>query len=212
MIKHTKKDLKFIAHVKEVCKLHNIYCDLRPTKTVRYSPGIRCSGWFDSVGRKLVVAMNDPGSLGVLAHEYCHLTQWLDEHPLWDQAGESLWIIDEWLADKSDTEDIGYHLGIARDLELDNEKRTAVIIEHWGLSIDLDDYIQKANAYVLFYNYMFYIRRWSASGNSPYRNKYILKHMSRNFDMCYDHLTHDNFKVFLNARIGIKIPSQSKYA
>lgn len=209
MIKHTKKDLQFIAHVKRLCKLHNITCELRPTKYVKYSTNIKCSGWFDLDGKKLIVAMNRPDSIAILAHEYCHLTQWLDEHPLWDVSGDSLNLIDAWLEGNSEVEDIQYHLGIARDLELDNEKRTAVVIENWGLSVDLDEYIQKANAYVLFYNYMFYTRKWSTVKNSPYKNKYILKHMSKNFDMIYNQLSFKDFVVYVNARIGIDIPPHS---
>ncbi len=55
-------------------------------------------------------------------------------------------------------------------MELDNEKRSVAIIKAWDLPIDVKTYTQKANAYIQFYNWMFFTRRWCTPQNSPYKN------------------------------------------
>ena len=59
------------------------------------------------------------------------------------------------------------YIGYTRDLELDNEKRAVRMIRKWKLSVDVDKYIKGANAYIHFYNWMGYTRRWSKPTNSP---------------------------------------------
>jgi hypothetical protein len=96
---------------------------------------------------------------------------------------------------------IEYHLGIVRDLELDNEKRTVALIQRWDLDVDIDHYIKKANAYIQFYNYMGKTRRWSNPTNAPYGNKNLIDVMSNKFDMNYKRLSKRVEKVFVNENI-----------
>ena len=199
MTRFTKKDLAFIEHVKAECKRTGIKCDLRPTKYVKIS-NIRCSGYFDSDGKKLVVSMNRPDALGILAHEYAHLTQWEEGIPLWSAADESLGKVDKWLGGGR-VYHIKKHLAVSRDLELDNERRTAKLIRKWKLSIDVSDYIKKANAYVHFYNWLFHTRKWSSPTNSPYTNVDIQKVMSTRFNMNYKELSPRVYNAFAKAKI-----------
>ena len=199
MARFTKEDLAFIEHVKAECKRTGIKCDLRPTKYVKIS-NIVCSGYFDSEGKALVCSMNRPDSLGILAHEYAHLTQWDEGIDLWDKAGNSMEKIDGWLGGKR-VHHIKRHLGVSRDLELDNERRTVKLIKKWKLSIDVKDYIKKANAYIHFYNWMYHTRKWSSSKNSPYTNVGIQAVMSTRFDMNYKELTPRVYEAFAKAKI-----------
>jgi hypothetical protein len=112
----------------------------------------------------------------------------VDKISLWDKSANSLDKIDEWLSGK-DIKNIKRHLGIARDLELDNEKRSVELIQEWGLNVDVEHYIQKANAYVQFYNYMAISRRWSKPGNSPYSNETLISEMPVTFTMRYKKLS-----------------------
>jgi len=199
MERFTKEDLAFIEHVKAECKRTGIKCDLRPVRYVKIS-NIRCSGYFDSEGKVLVCSMNRSDSLGILAHEYAHLTQWDEGIKLWDESGNSMEKIDSWLGGKR-VHNIKRHLAVSRDLELDNERRTAKLIKKWKLSIDLNDYVKRANAYVHFYNWMYFTRKWSSPNNSPYTNPGIQSLMSTRFNMKYTEMTPRVYNAFKEANI-----------
>jgi hypothetical protein len=70
-------------------------------KYLRLSGNIRCSGYFDEESKELVVAMNNTDWLGILVHEYCHMTQWLDGVKVWTDGCEGLEKVEEWLSGKS---------------------------------------------------------------------------------------------------------------
>ena len=164
------KEKRFIEWVKKQCKQHGVKCDLRKVKYLKLSGNIKCSGYFDEDSKQLVVAMNNTDWLGIIVHEYCHMTQWLDGVKVWTDGCIGLEKVEEWLSGKS-VRGIKSALAKSRDLELDNEKRSVALIKKWDLKIDIDDYIRKANAYVMFYNYMYHTRKWSAPGNAPYSNQ-----------------------------------------
>ena len=199
MSKLTKNDKAFIEFVRQECKRVGIKMDLRPTGYLRIG-NIRCSGYFDADNRKLVCATNRPDFLSILVHEYCHLTQWEEDIPLWGASGNSLTKVDEWLGGKR-VHNIKKHLAVSRDLELDNEKRSVKMIRKWKLSIDVEDYVKKANAYVLFYNWMYHSRRWSSPQNSPYTNPLVQEVMSTRFNMKYSELSPRTYKAFKEANI-----------
>jgi len=197
----TRKELKFIEYVKEQCAEHGVKCSLRNVKYVKLSGNIKCSGYFDGGDKpELVVAMNRKDWIEILVHEYCHLTQWVERIPLWKRSETSLDKVDEWLSGGK-VNNIGRHLGVARDLELDNEKRAVALIKEWGLKVDIDNYIRKANAYVQFYNYMGISRRWSKPGNSPYSNKNLINEMPNKFNMNYDKMSKKVEKAFIKEQI-----------
>jgi hypothetical protein len=190
----TKNDKAFVEYVKAHCKELGIKCDLRPTHFV-YCGSIKCAGYFDSDSNMLVVSMKHKDALGVLVHEYCHLTQWQDGIELWSIAGNALNKVEDWLKGKR-VRNIATHLAHSRDLELDNERRSVKMMKKWKLTIDVDDYIRKANAYVHFYNWMHHSRTWSKPGNAPYTNKVVLSTMSSKFNMRYDQLPRKVYNAF----------------
>ena len=199
-MKYTKKELAFINHVKKICKIYGVRCSLRNTKFVKMTGNVRCSGWFDEEVPELVVAMNRPDWIEILAHEYSHLTQYVEQIPVWKQAEVSLGKVWEWLDGKS-CRNIDKHIAVARDLELDNEKRSVNVIKTFELDVDIDNYIRKANAYVQFYNWMRITRKWSKPNNSPYSNPNIKAAMSTKFNMKYDELSPKLKKLFLKENI-----------
>jgi len=87
---YTAKDLDFIKYVKSRCKEHGVKCFLSNTKSVKLQEGVRCSGYFDETVPVLASSMNREDWKEILAHEYCHLTQWVEQIPLWVQAETSL--------------------------------------------------------------------------------------------------------------------------
>jgi hypothetical protein len=62
------------------------------------------------------------------------------------------------------------------------------MINEWGLSIDTDKYIKRANAYLMFYNWLKQTRKWSSPNNTPYGNKRIVAAMPTNFKLDYSKL------------------------
>jgi hypothetical protein len=203
----TKKQEAFLDFVKSECKKHGVRCDLRKVSYLRLSGNIKCSGYFDDDDNnypKLVVAANKKDWLEILVHEYCHMTQWLDQKSgkfkNWDPALRSILVVNDWLSGKK-VRNIKYHMAKVRDLELDNEKRSVKMIKKWNLGIDLDMYIKKANAYILFYNHILTTRRWSKPKNNPYGNKRLIDAMSTSFRMSYKTNSKKVQKIFTEENI-----------
>lgn len=156
--------------------------DLRPESSI-YHAGGECSGWYDDGKafkdsekgtRELVVACGREDWLGVFTHEYCHFTQDLDgmfsdldENEFWD-----------WLECKREMtpEEVESYMKASRELEADNERRTIEKIKEYHLSIDIDEYARKANAYCLFYNTVARDRKWCDKAK-PYDVPEILEKM-----------------------------------
>lgn len=199
-MKYTKKELAFIDHVKKICKIYGVKCSLRNSRYVKMDGNVRCSGWFDEEKPELVVAMNREDWIEILSHEYSHLTQWVEQIPVWKKAEVSLAKVWEWL-DGKNHRNIQKHISVARDLELDNEKRSVNVIKQFNLKVDLDNYIKKANAYVQFYNWMGKTRKWSKPNNSPYKNEVVRSAMSNKFNMTYSKLTPKIEKLFREQNI-----------
>jgi hypothetical protein len=133
--------------------------------------------------------MGKPDGLEILVHEYCHLTQWQDGFHLWKKANRALPVIDEWLEGKyKRPQTLNKAFEIAIGLERDNEMRSVRMINEWGLSIDTDKYIKRANAYLMFYNWLKQTRKWSNPNNTPYGNKRIVAAMPTNFKLDYSKL------------------------
>jgi hypothetical protein len=191
----------FINHVKGHCKEVGIKYDVRPVKYLVLSGNIRCSGYFCEETMKLVVAGKSKDWLGILVHEYAHLTQWQDKSTnIWKTGSTGVTNLDDWLGGKK-IRSVKKAIEWSRDLELDNEKRSVKLIKKWKLPVDLNDYIKKANAYIQFYNYMRYSKRWSRPGNAPYSNKVIYEAMPPNFRMNYKKMSDKYLKLYKEQNI-----------
>ena len=195
-----KKTKDFIKYVKSECKKYGVKCDLRNTKYVKLSGNIKCSGYFDEDAPVLVCSMNRLDSIEILAHEFCHLTQWVEQIDLWKACTISLPLVDEWLTGK-DVPNIKKHLAVSRELELDNEKRAVKLIKKFDLGIDVDHYIRKANAYVFFYNRLLATRKWATPQNSPYTNQRIIEKMPRYFKADYSVTPKRIEKIFIQENL-----------
>lgn len=196
-----KKSTKhFLHYVAGKCKKHGIKLILRNVKYLKLSGNIKCSGYFDDSKKELVVSMNRKDSLEILVHEFGHLTQYVDNCDVWKYLGNSLNYVDEWLTG-TNVRNYEKHIDASRDLELDNEKRSVEIIKKFGLDIDIDNYIKKANSYIYFYTWMKKTRKWSTPQNSPYTNKNVLSVMPSKFQKRYDKIPKKIQKVFESENI-----------
>jgi hypothetical protein len=193
---------ELVKHVKKECKKHGVRFYKGPGKYVWLKDSnIKCGGYFNSEPEQvLAYASKSEEYKTLIAHEYCHMTQWLDKIPLWDISENSLVVVDNWL-NGFEVENIQQHLSNCRDLELDNEIRTSKLFDEYDFGQTKEEYIKKCNAYILFYNYLYYSRSWSKPGNSAYGNKRILEAMSDKFDMNYSELSPELLKLFKEENI-----------
>ena len=188
------QELAFLDHVKK--ESHGIKLDLRKRSGyLRIGSNIKCSGYFDSENKELVVATKRTDWLDILVHEYAHLTQFVDQCEAWVEGASTTDEIDRWLGGE-EIEDIERHIVACRNLELDNEKRSVEIIKKFDLPIDVERYTKKANGYVYFYTWMLRTRRWSKPGNSPYSNETVISTMPNEFQEDYKNLPDYVVRVF----------------
>lgn len=178
------KKAELVEFIKSECKKHNVVCDLRNTTYVRIDTHA-CMGAFYPEGR-LVVAMKDKMAHEVLLHEYCHMTQWLDNTEEWQNHQKIDPIeFNDWL-DGGSSKNIETYIKWIIDLELDNEKRAVKLIEKLKLDfIDKKMYIKKSNLYLQYYNWLLIHKTWNSSKKRIYSSKKLLSMVPSSFRMNY---------------------------
>jgi len=170
---------KLIGDVAFKCIQNKIFFHLDYVNKVDQE-NLPCSGYFDE--KTLVVATNKKNVrewLDVLVHESCHLDQFLEKSKLWVSDANSLCVVEAWINKKNISENkklTGFNNTIS--LELDCEKRTIAKIKKYNLDINIEEYVQKANSYLLAYLYAMIYRKCYPT---PYENPRIWKKMPKNF-------------------------------
>lgn len=157
---------------------------LSPENTVKAADNIACAGFFDETTPLLAVACgkDDEDWLGVLLHEYCHLTQWAENAEVWRASKGDSWT--DWL-DGKPVRGIQAKIAAAREIEADCERRTVRLIRELDAPIDVERYIRAANSYVHFYNVMAAKRKWYAKGRGPYDVPEVLALANPTLDLDY---------------------------
>ena len=116
-------------------------------------------GWADD--RELRIATKRPVStwMDVFVHETCHLDQQL-HRPLWHKYKEdALGKVDDWLAGKR-VDYIERYIRQVIELEWDCERRSIRKIKRNKLPVNIKEYCQMANAYILGYHWTMANRKW----------------------------------------------------
>lgn len=181
----------FIEDLKIYTKENNIKLVLSPEKGVKFSEGgILCNGYFDDITSTLACALGKDVSqwLVILLHESCHMDQWVEKVPEWTE-NVGMDNIEKWLNgdDSVNMNNIDNEIRTSIIVEVDCEKRTVEKIKKYGLDsiINIDEYIQKSNAYVLFYLWMRKNRKWYTIGKEPYNIPDVVNVMPKTFDIDY---------------------------
>ena len=181
----------FIEDLKIYTKENNIKLVLSPEKGVKFSEGgILCNGYFDDITSTLACALGKDVSqwLVILLHESCHMDQWVEKVPEWTE-NVGMDNIEKWLNgdDSVNMNNIDNEIRTSIIVEVDCEKRTVEKIKKYGLDsiINIDEYIQKSNAYVLFYLWMRKNRKWYEIGKEPYNITDVVSVMPNTFDIDY---------------------------
>lgn len=136
---------------------------LSPTKMVDCD-GYPCGGYFDEDAKVLAVATDrrEDTWLGVLIHEFCHLTQWAENAPVWLAASdaEDMW---SWLGGKR-VKNAKDAIRRVQDVEADCERRAIRLIREMDAPVDLERYTRTANAYIHLHNVIADKRKWYRPG------------------------------------------------
>jgi len=181
---------------------------LQQTEMVDIGDGVLCSGAFDSGSATsvpcLYVAMKKPVEewLPVLLHEGSHMDQFIQDAACWKALREDFdphadQMFFEWIAGERecDAETIAKLARVLAEVELDCEIRTVdkIMNSDLGNIIDVGQYIQKANSYVMFYTYIgkYNVRKFYPVDRVPYKTPEIYKKFPRYFIEDISNLTEE---------------------
>jgi hypothetical protein len=116
------------------------------------------------------------------------MDQWVEKVPEWTE-NVGMDNIEKWLNgdDSVNMNNIDNEIRTSIIVEVDCEKRTVEKIKKYELDsiINIDEYIQKSNAYVLFYLWMRKNRKWYTIGKEPYNIPDVVDIMPKTFDIDY---------------------------
>lgn len=178
-----------LDYLKSETDSKNVLLHLNNSENV-VTGGLECSGYFsDNPTPELAVAIGKSPNrwIPIAIHESCHMDQWYENSPLWKL--DNLGILDNWL----NGEDYDYDFLKSNTigcltLELDCEKRSVEKFIKLGLDniVNTTEYIQKSNAYVLFYLAMLRERKWYSTDKRPYEIEELWRNMPHHWDNDYE--------------------------
>lgn len=151
---------RFMCDLRKIARRNEVELRFQRKKLVRDDDYASESlGYFgDTV---LSVACNNPFDtvMGIMVHESCHMDQSIEDTFLWDKCSAGYTVFFQWLEDKKivKREVLEESVQDIIRLELDCEKRSVKKILKYGLPINVEEYIQKANAYL--YGYLFFLEK-----------------------------------------------------
>lgn len=181
----------FLAHLREYATKHGVELLLSEQPQVLYpgSTNVLASGFFVITPRpKLAVGMGWPDGkwLEVLVHESCHMDQWVGNCQAWQDnflsdGREAVDWINDWCEGRIELnkEELSEIIRRAKNVELDCEKRTIEKIKRWNLGVDTQEYAQRGNAYVHFYDIVGQTRKWNEPGQAPYEIEQVWRSAPR---------------------------------
>ncbi len=187
-MKITKKLIKL---ARTECEKHSVRLFLGKGKSLAYYKNIKVNGYFDCNGslRKtptLAVASKTNNFTLVLVHEMCHMIQWIENCKEWkDYVAIKNFQIDKACANESfDQKLLDNHCWITMLLERDCERKAHTILKSLGYQDKkLKEYVQKANAYTIFYLFVADNKKWYKVGSEPYSIKAVWKKFPDTFDI-----------------------------
>ena len=165
------RNIGLIEKVRKSCKEEGVRFYFPPTRFIR-NEGIQCNGYFDGESRTLAVAKNAANWFITLAHEYSHMMQWKEDCPAWKATSKVEFL--DWLDPKLTKKKRQKTIKITFEMELDCEKRTTKLFRELGMDKKfLTEYIQKSNAYTMFYLFIGEHCKWYKMGKEPYQLKSV---------------------------------------
>jgi hypothetical protein len=188
---------------------------LQQSSMVDIGDGVLCSGAFDSGSATtlpcIYVAVDKPilEWLPILLHEASHMEQCAQDRECWKKLKDGFEVdadqmFFEWIAGERecDADTLNSMAMAIAAVELDCEKTTVRKIYQFNLDtlIDVDEYIQKSNSYVMFYTYIAKtgIRKFYNPDKVPYKMPEIWSKFPRTFIEDITNLT-DEYKTLYDS-------------
>lgn len=163
---------KLVAKIATDCQKHNIEFHLIPQECI-ISNKVKYSGYFDD--ESLKVACGKIGWVSILAHESCHMDQFLEKHPLWKKADVGITIIEKWCSGtKYSSNRVLEAFKNTIELERDCEIRTEKKIKKFKIKINFKQHRKQVNSYLFSYWATYRDRKWFCL---PYNNPKIVSQM-----------------------------------
>ncbi len=153
-----------------------------PTDSARFGISTKSNDWYTT-----------------FVHEYCHFKQWRASTKEWNNTYiddgqkkiDAYECLANWSLDKISLTSnmLAKCCKAARDLELDAERMTVEFFKQNKLSVNTDEYTQKANSYILTYSLVPIFGNNYTTG-TPYEIEAVWKSMPKTFDIDYDTVWH----------------------
>ena len=129
------------------------------------------------------------------------MLQWFEKDPVWHNEilPKSDCLFWPWLEGTLELspEDVHKYAMCNLKIELDCERRSSRMITELNLPLDLETYIKKANAYVMFYHLLPRHRKWYIVGKEPYNIPEVWQKMPNNlYDLNYDAISDDLVSLY----------------
>ena len=192
---------EFITDLYTFAAQKSVHIRAVPNDHVR-TGNFRCAGYFgDYPYPVLAWATGMPKDvwLSVLVHESCHMDQWAESADVWiagyGKNGKDLtdpfwdWLRGKRISPKKRME----AMRIAREIEIDCERRSIEKINKYNLNIDCVVYAQKANVYLYSYAYMLESRKWVTG---LYNNERLWKSAPKKLVTDYDNIPENMLAEF----------------
>ncbi|VVC05102.1 Uncharacterised protein [uncultured archaeon] len=176
---------KILATANGECSKNGVKLYFGTGKWIEESAGLYCRGFFNPFLPKLAVATGNKEWELILAHELNHLRQWSEKSWAWKNYERSEGISSDVIVHEKKVPYNKFLQSVWTTLKLekDCEDRTSKMLKSMGYSQrKLGEYIQKANAYVLYYLEFLKTRNWCESSNVPFENPKVWKYFPKNFD------------------------------
>lgn len=180
----------YLDDITKYCSKHNIQIIFKPSHKVDSGDGLLCQGYFETENGQasLYVGVGNEDWKEVFIHEFHHAKQYIagqyrEEEPFIEYF--------QWLSGDHymNSKTLKQHMRYIQKCELNCEKRSVQFIKKYEdqLDIDVDRYIQKANAYVFFYPLTLKYRAWTSPNKIPLtKNESILNLMPTEFIKNYN--------------------------
>lgn len=123
------------------------------------------TGYFSGLKKTMALSCNGDPYLWfpLLAHESSHMDQWIENKKWYDQLELAYGSMENWLlGNRVGRKELQKAFIKIIEGELDCEKRAIEKIKKWGVQVNLDILIQKANAYVYRFLYVMETRKWKS--------------------------------------------------
>jgi hypothetical protein len=172
----------FIKDLKKKCKLHGVKLFLYDAKYIE-DQGVRLGGYFDDYKKEIHCAF--PSKIQakyveVLVHESCHMDQWIQDTKYWKIERKNNSLFQIWqLLDGKKVNGLNFHIRNVQNMEAECERMSIEKIKEFDLGLNIPNYIQRANTYLLFYSLLKTTKKWS--DYSPYRHKCIWSKMNNDY-------------------------------